>query len=226
MLQLLRAVYPQGCLITEIVSIESGNYLVRVSVQVEGVTIVTGFAASNNLEVAQDKALARVLKILGIKVEPELSPSLSFESKENGHNLGIENPIIAELTTLEDSFSSDSGVSPTPVTNLTATDVLSEKPIEELSLPKVAIAAPIMAESGSLEAPKPPIEPLQSSLPAPTIDKSELNNQIAIEMERLSWTRQKGRDYLTTKYGENKKTRRDLSDAELLEFCTYLQSLP
>jgi hypothetical protein len=277
MLQLLRAVYPQGCLITKIVSVESGNYLVRVSVQAEGVTIVTGFAVSSDLEIAQDKALDRVLKILGIKIEPELTRSFTFESKENNHKLTPENQIAAQVTILDDSSPSDlkkevsnfslqresaknsedtfgevtlpkesvpsklqtpsfqgeanpksmdSKVSPIPEVNSTRTDEPSEKTIEELSLLKAAIAEPIMTELGSLEAPKPPIEPLESSLPTPPIDKQYLNNQALIEIKRLGWTNKQGSDYLSTKYGKDKKTRRDLSDEELLDFCTYLQSLP
>ncbi|PSB01067.1 hypothetical protein [Merismopedia glauca] len=218
MLQLLRAVYPQGCLITEIVSVEGGNYLIRALVQVEGVTIVTGFAVSSDLEIAQDKALERVLKILGIKVHQveEFSSPTSFPIVENGQNLSSLNHNLEELTPVEASASLS-------FKNLATSDLGSAKSRSESSLPKVDLDPPTIAEVSDLVIDNPPIEPSTATLVTPSLDRSQLQTQALVEMERLGWTRKQGVEYLSTKYG--KKMRSELTDAELIDFWTYLQSL-
>ncbi len=84
------------------------------------------------------------------------------------------------------------------------------------------------------EQPEPPVpappSPLQSggitpdlAPPAP-VDLSDIIAQTGIELRRLGWTDSQGREYLKTTYG--KLSRHHLSDAELLEFLCYLESLP
>lgn len=46
--------------------------------------------------------------------------------------------------------------------------------------------------------------------------------QIDMEMKRLGWTKDQGKDYLAKTYG--RKSRQLLSDEELKEFLGYLQS--
>ncbi len=48
--------------------------------------------------------------------------------------------------------------------------------------------------------------------------------KIDVELERLGWTKQEGREYLIRTYG--KHSRQLLSDAELMEFFAYLESQP
>jgi hypothetical protein len=56
------------------------------------------------------------------------------------------------------------------------------------------------------------------------IDFSDVMARIDVEIKRLGWTKQQGKEYLLGKYG--KRSRQLLTDGELLEFLNYLQGLP
>lgn len=55
-------------------------------------------------------------------------------------------------------------------------------------------------------------------------DFTEVIAQTNIEMKRLGWTKEHGRNHLLATYG--KRSRPRLTDAELLEFLDYLKSQP
>lgn len=57
--------YPTASLLTELVQIFQGKYIVKASLQIEGVTRVTGMAAAETLEDAEDRARVRVITIFG-----------------------------------------------------------------------------------------------------------------------------------------------------------------
>ena len=65
-----------------------------------------------------------------------------------------------------------------------------------------------------------------SSTPATStpIDFSDVIARTNVELKRLGWTNQQGRDYLVQTYG--KRSRQLLTDAELLDFLTHLESEP
>jgi hypothetical protein len=52
-------------------------------------------------------------------------------------------------------------------------------------------------------------------------DRSEEIMKIGIEMKRLGWSMEQGREYLKRTYG--KRSRQELDDAELLDFLHYLE---
>lgn len=55
-------------------------------------------------------------------------------------------------------------------------------------------------------------------------DRSEEIMKIGIEMKRLGWSTEQGREYLKRTYG--KRSRQELDDAELLDFLRYLEAQP
>lgn len=55
-------------------------------------------------------------------------------------------------------------------------------------------------------------------------DRSEEIMKIGIEMKRLGWSTEQGREYLKRTYG--KRSRQELDDAELLDFLHYLELQP
>ncbi|MCU0537006.1 MAG: hypothetical protein MUD14_24220 [Hydrococcus sp. Prado102] len=57
-----------------------------------------------------------------------------------------------------------------------------------------------------------------------TASFDKLIKQTDIELKRLGWTKEQGRDYLMQAYG--KRSRLMLLDEELIEFLSYLKSLP
>ena len=78
MLAQFQSLYPKGSLISELVQIFQGKYIVRASVQIEGVTRATGMAAAETVEAAEDQARTRALIVLGMtNASPE---SVAFTS--------------------------------------------------------------------------------------------------------------------------------------------------
>lgn len=63
----LRVRYPNGSLTTELTTIHEGKYVVRALVTVEGIILVTSLGAAKSVEQAEDRAITRVLTILGIQ---------------------------------------------------------------------------------------------------------------------------------------------------------------
>ncbi|MEH2056074.1 MAG: hypothetical protein V7K97_07935 [Nostoc sp.] len=78
MLAQFQSLYPKGSLISELVQIFQGKYIVRASVQIEGVTRATGMAAAETVEAAEDQARTRALIVLGITNAPQ--DSVAFTS--------------------------------------------------------------------------------------------------------------------------------------------------
>ncbi|NET46653.1 hypothetical protein [Okeania sp. SIO2B3] len=64
MLERFQACYPTGCLISELITIYNGKYVVRVLVQVNGETLASGLGAADTVELAEDQARKRSLAIL------------------------------------------------------------------------------------------------------------------------------------------------------------------
>lgn len=73
-------------------------------------------------------------------------------------------------------------------------------------------------KSEAFELPPAPIPTRQPS------DRSEEIMRIGIEMKRLGWSTEQGREYLKRTYG--KRSRQELDDAELLDFLRYLETQP
>ncbi|OUL27528.1 hypothetical protein [Nostoc sp. 106C] len=87
MLAQFQSLYPKGSLISELVQIFQGKYIVRASVQIEGVTRATGLAAAETVEAAEDQARNRALMVLGIANVPQqtvaFSPQLTPQMQAN-----------------------------------------------------------------------------------------------------------------------------------------------
>ncbi len=65
-----RSQYPMGSLISELLNIHEGKYIVRASIQVGGSTLATGLSAAASIEQAEDQARVRALVVLGIEERP------------------------------------------------------------------------------------------------------------------------------------------------------------
>jgi hypothetical protein len=122
--------------------------------------------------------------------------------------------------------------------------VLSLSPHEEVPLPLETLQEPLAMTteaaiavtsvesevSETVEIPEVPetaepskVTPLGIDPNAP-IDFSEIISRSNVELKRLGWTSDQGRNYLLQTYG--KRSRQLLSDEELLEFLVYLQAQP
>lgn len=61
-----RAMYPAASLITDLLTVQNGRYVVRASVVIGGLTLSTGLAESASIEDAEDRARGRSLQVLGL----------------------------------------------------------------------------------------------------------------------------------------------------------------
>jgi hypothetical protein len=67
--------------------------------------------------------------------------------------------------------------------------------------------------------------PVKAPIAAPVaIDLSDTIAQIGMEIDRIGWTKKQGSAYLQQEY--SKRTRAELTEAELFSFLGYLKSLP
>lgn len=79
MLAQFQNLYPNGSIISELIEIFQGKYIVRVSIQIEGIIRATGIAGAETVEAAEDQARIRALTVLGIKNLPvEVTKSASL----------------------------------------------------------------------------------------------------------------------------------------------------
>ncbi|MFB2769594.1 hypothetical protein ACE1AT_09930 [Pelatocladus sp. BLCC-F211] len=80
MLAQLQSLYPTASLISELVQIYHGKYIVRASLQIEGITRATGMAAAATVEEAEDQARTRALMVLGIATTSQVQTGSLIET--------------------------------------------------------------------------------------------------------------------------------------------------
>jgi hypothetical protein len=247
MLAQLLTHYPTGSLISELLQIHEGKFVVQVSVIVDGVTRATGLAAAENLELAEDRARSRALMV----VLPETSSGVQPEGKgleHEGVDLNQPEPFATtngRNNSRGDSFSSvpsEEPSSPTPAAPLpvvedndatnaltTGVAITEDKRVTFSSADSVIIPfgdeEPADSYDYSYEEniPSPEPEPEPAIEVNEPFDLSDAIAQTSTELKRLGWNNQKGRRYLEQTYG--KRSRHELDD-EMLSFLAYLESQP
>lgn len=176
-----------------------------------------------------------------MSLNPTPTSSTAFSSPSRGQT---EPALVAEAATAMDSSSfSFSESKPEDVEDYAVTTPLVA---EEIPFTDEFVSAPAESEeeveaplSKTPKKPKTPVNeaPVISSSPkeletnikavpstASPIDFSEIIARTNVELKRLGWTNQQGRDYLLQTYG--KKSRQLLTDDELLDFLHHLESQP
>lgn len=257
MLAQFRSKYPEGNLISELVQIYHGKYIVRASVQIDGVTRATGMAAAETLEEAEDQARNRALVVLGITSSPQESVAVSGEpanqvkptptftiNQVNDTYSPVNSFPQTEVTPTPPVVSSVSGKNDTKnqdiIEYFPAIDKHDEfdTPLENLGMmPGIQESSTIPEISPSNVTPfgSRSYSSSQEDLGTQTatakkkkksepVDQSDDIAKIGVEMQRLGWTTDQGRDYLIKTYG--KRSRHLLSDDELHDFLRYLESQP
>ena len=262
MLAKFRHRYPQGSLVSELVKIDRGTYIVKATVQIEQVVLTTALASGATVEAAEDAAKERAIASLFLEdsnsVSPQAdrqieSPSISNASSvstvgdsalANNSNNKIVNfskpqsestapfsePIPSRANTYSSSLEQDQRHKPLEVESATSARQLDLNPVTE-SNPEsssnlfgdtFAVAAPItdssMSENASFSS---------QSVGSPELeamDFNEIKQKTDIEIRRLGWTKEQGRDFLMSRYG--KRSRLHLKDEQLIEFLHYLENLP
>ncbi|NJN08607.1 MAG: hypothetical protein HC815_11670 [Richelia sp. RM1_1_1] len=289
MLAQFQSLYPTGSLISELVQIYNGKYIVRSSVQIEGVTRATGMAAAETIEEAEDRSRIRALMVLITKDEPQAQVQQQvIEQKEvitspqpnlqlfSNRSLSVRadeaveytntNPNLTEATQTIASqtpitspsnptevpqstpsnspefFSSDDNSDiydqdldkPLPIPTydepefdapIEDTDIMSDyqPEAEENSTPNNVTPINRSAEINSTQKTSKTTATKRKKKTEP-VDLSDVIAKTDVELERLGWTPQQGREYLINTYGKRGRTL--LTEEELLDFLNYLESLP
>lgn len=86
-----RARYPQAGLVSDLLIIQEGRYVVRTVVQMGGEVIATGLAAAPHIEDAEDQSVLRSLRSLGIglNIDPSVdihAPSQALKDHPQNHS--------------------------------------------------------------------------------------------------------------------------------------------
>ena len=94
MLDRFRSDYPNGGLISELVKIDCGKYIVKAIVVVDDITLATGLAAAETIELAEDRARVRALALLNLETTTKpIAPAPTQQSSQ------IQNPPITAAPT-------------------------------------------------------------------------------------------------------------------------------
>ena len=96
MLTQFRVRYPKGSLISELVRIDRGKYIVRASVAVDGITLATGMAAAETVEQAEDRARERVLAVVALDTNSLGEGNLGQNRRsapEGNNNISVKDEI-------------------------------------------------------------------------------------------------------------------------------------
>jgi len=260
MLAQFQSLYPNGSVISELVQIFGGKYIVRASVQIEGVIRATGMAAAETVEAAEDQARNRALMVLGMtssspastvspkpipQVQPTIHPSFSTavstvnsveqtEAKPEEQTPPVYAPTtVPEVTSLSDTYNQDleprfavtSNREPEfdiPMQNwaMLDTDEPEENPLPTPAASNVRQFAPrSYTQLEDVGSPKG-----KRNNKSQPIDLSDVIAKTDVEIERLGWTKEQGKEHLKKTYGKLGRTL--LSEEELLDFLRYLESQP
>ncbi|WP_427161574.1 hypothetical protein ACQFX9_08445 [Aliinostoc sp. HNIBRCY26] len=255
MLAQFQSLYPNGSLVSELVEIFQGKFIVRASVQIEGVTRATGMAAAETIEAAEDQARTRALMVLGMTSTPQTSvQTVSTPTPQSTAQFQPVNSPIQESTvsSVTENHADSNHWSLTH--NETAVKVDTPIPSynPEISFPALELSA-IMEDTPPMSIPDAenlpltdlppsnvtPFTPRNSHPPenvapisgtgkkkkkAEPVDLSDVIAKTDVELQRLGWTPEQGREYLITTYGKRGRTL--LTEEELHSFLKYLESQP
>lgn len=149
--------YPQGSIISELLTIDCGQYVVRVSIKVEGVILGTGLAAARIIEEAEDKARQRALDTLDFTSERPKSVSLSPTPTPSSVPSApmVSSPDLKLVSPESLPKESDQAVSSPPTSK------------REESIPEPSFSAPETPED--IPTPKPELELVSTPEPEPEL---------------------------------------------------------
>ena len=284
MLAKFRHHYPEGSLLSELVKVDRGLFIVKVSLQVQDKILATALASADCVEAAEDKARQRAIATLILDSEqaisnqsiigntaypikststsvPSLSsvqssqPALNSESKlksVSNHNVNndlVNHNNVVDLAEHQNEmpsqrpiseqgkrFPASSTESPQPQQRIESeindkiqptTDRSNSDNVNLFSEVLVSEASSTVASNNfnNIVGTTSPSELHSiSNNEIGEIDFNEIKQKTDIEIKRLGWTKDDGRDFLKSRYG--KRSRLHLTDDQLLEFLHYLESLP
>ena len=173
-----RQQYPQGSIVSELIDIDRGTYIVRVSVSVEQVILATGLAGAERVETAEDLARERAISALMLtnsrSNNTTVTPSALSSNSLNSHRSSVTIPPQPQPTTANPT--------PLPTPSVVASsnlDAIEESVVNGNynSVPVEQPAKPIKsAISHNSPSPEDTINPPSSTTSRPTISVTELTS--------------------------------------------------
>ena len=254
MLAKFRQRYPQGSLVSELINIDRGFYLVKVSILIEQVVLATGLAGASTIEAAEDNARERAIAALVLDASQPADIKITANDAPDTSNKANSIEPTAKVNLVETERQIASSPEPQPEVPLRP-HVPEEKiasPVEEtaataIDLEPVSNLVDLKPEtepspqpnlfSGTFATPtNAPLTEESSSvgtvdtaraIATPNLEEmdfNEIKQKTDIEIKRLGWTKDDGREFLKSRYG--KRSRLHLTDEQLLEFLGYLEQQP
>ncbi|MDJ0703757.1 MAG: hypothetical protein QNJ46_10795 [Leptolyngbyaceae cyanobacterium MO_188.B28] len=242
LLNQFRKRYPTGSLTADLLTLHNDQYVVRAQIQVDGETLATGLAAASSIETAEDQARTRAIQAIGLEIDIDIHPTPPTAISESIINQAAPISVSQAAPTTDDA----------PIANSQPLQLESDFPSGDhfetllpISPEKAVKPSASDASKSQTDASKPQAEPskaptkdssssktakLNLTQPNPLdnsqgpIDLSDIIAQTDVELRRLGWTSNQGREYLEQTY--QKRSRQQLSDEELLAFLLYLESQP
>ncbi len=220
--------YPTASLLSKLLTIYHGKFVVQVSVKIEGVVRATGMAAAETIELAEDQARLRAVASLAAPVSPPQESDRVTSVPES--NLNSE-----QVSRVERRNSSTAAAplvdypefappSSTDYLSLIATDSDSVAE-EDFGIEPITPAnnvTPFVARTDTEALPTLDFIDAESKLGVTEpIDLSDTLIAIETELRNLRWTAEQERKYIKRIY--NKESRDLLSTQQLYEFLNYLQ---
>ena len=266
MLHQFRHLYPQGSIISELINIDRGLYIVKVALQDRELILGTGLAAADTVEKAEDRARERALMTIDLEKAIDLekgdlatralrdrnsqlkhSQSVAPQIKQSSPTVPQTQTYAIESPKKQDNYHPPS-IKETPEATVTSnpiptSEAISEQELDNFAPPTIPqeVTPDILPQTTPIEGtqtnifeqpitPPPVEETTPVELETETIEQiveldfNLIKHKTDLEMKRLNWTKEQGRDYLLSTYG--KRARIHLTDEELLEFWRYLETLP
>ncbi|MEM8637744.1 MAG: hypothetical protein AAGG51_02845 [Cyanobacteria bacterium P01_G01_bin.54] len=168
-LSAFRTTYPHCTLVSELVGVEHGQYLVRCSIEQAGLPVASGLSAAPSLETAEDQARDRALALLAqIGVPPLLAVSPNPPAHANN---GVAfHPSVPSTPPNEPSLAkTPTDVAPAPPAMTAATTITAPPPSPEPESPPPISppSAPITSTVSTAVPPSPESEPMSPALVPP-----------------------------------------------------------
>lgn len=249
MLAKFRQRYPQGSLVSELVKIDRGTYIVKTLVQVENTVLATALAGADTVEAAEDAARERAIAILFLDSHPAsnqstqtfatLSPQPESSSESSGKpKIDSEAKVNeSKIVNFSQPQLEISELSLSIVEDAISAPPAPQSPEPQSNLPKMSESAPVTSTENNLfgdtftaeispavSAPDDSYNSNSAIAELEAMDFNEIKQKTDIEIRRLGWSKDQGKEFLMSHYG--KRSRLHLTDEQLLEFLRYLEKLP
>ena len=244
MLAKFRNRYPQGSLVSELIEVDRGFYLVKVSIQVEQIVLATGLAGASTIEAAEDSARERAIAALVLddlqpvprnRVNTATTVPDNTSSKEpTVTKVNLETEPERKIVNFSEHQSEASNEADEPASNAPASipepipapidlepEIQSTPQQNLFSGTTTSTEIPLVEESNSVAIDS---SPAMATANFEEMDFNEIKQKTDIEIKRLGWTKDDGREFLKSRYG--KRSRLHLTDEQLLEFLGYLEQQP